>query len=380
MVKFMSSKWRSIVSDPVRHRRALRCIDLISASLLSSNGEYRDASDPYLASGNAGVAVFYAYRFASTKNPADQQSANSILFESLSAALETPVRPSFLFGLTGIGWTASHLSRLICLEFDIEPLLGDIDRLVQATLAKARDQTFQHDLFGGLSGLGAYALERRHTVCGASCVREIVILLEQSAKHSSRGAYWTSPLRKESWTSGNTPPSEYSDLGMARGVPGVVAFLASAAACGFSEATPLLDGAARWLVSQNLPHDSESRLAVGAEPGFVFPDAHTAWCYGDPGVATAILAAARQLEDLEMETMAVDTALAAAVRIPETVKTTDAGFCHGSAGLLHMFNRFHQATGCDLFVDASERWLDARWMRLVSWMGWFQSNSSGHMK
>jgi lantibiotic modifying enzyme len=34
------------------------------------------------------------------------------------------------------------------------------------------------------------------------------------------------------------------------------------------------------------------------------------------------------------------------------------GFCHGSAGRAHIFNRFYQATQEDLFLDAAIRWLD----------------------
>ncbi len=36
----------------------------------------------------------------------------------------------------------------------------------------------------------------------------------------------------------------------------------------------------------------------------------------------------------------------------------DAGLCHGAAGLLHVFNRLHQATGDGLLVDAARRWFE----------------------
>lgn len=34
----------------------------------------------------------------------------------------------------------------------------------------------------------------------------------------------------------------------------------------------------------------------------------------------------------------------------------DAGLCHGSAGLAHIFNRHWQATGERVFADAARRW------------------------
>lgn len=35
----------------------------------------------------------------------------------------------------------------------------------------------------------------------------------------------------------------------------------------------------------------------------------------------------------------------------------DAGICHGSAGLAHIFNRFFQATGDSLFKEAAIFWI-----------------------
>jgi hypothetical protein len=36
----------------------------------------------------------------------------------------------------------------------------------------------------------------------------------------------------------------------------------------------------------------------------------------------------------------------------------DAGFCHGAAGVAHIFNHLHQATGEERFGDAARDWIE----------------------
>ena len=48
----------------------------------------------------------------------------------------------------------------------------------------------------------------------------------------------------------------------------------------------------------------------------------------------------------------------AAARDPASAETQGAGFCHGAAGLAHLFNRAYQATGDDALRAAALVWLD----------------------
>ncbi|HYL06388.1 MAG TPA: lanthionine synthetase LanC family protein, partial [Thermoanaerobaculia bacterium] len=56
--------------------------------------------------------------------------------------------------------------------------------------------------------------------------------------------------------------------------------------------------------------------------------------------------------------VAVDLALASAERPIATSGVRDAGLCHGSAGLAHLFNRCYQATGEPRLAEASRRWFE----------------------
>jgi hypothetical protein len=82
-----------------------------------------------------------------------------------------------------------------------------------------------------------------------------------------------------------------------------------------------------------------------------------AWCYGDPGIAATLFAAARHAGRARWEAEARDIARRAAVRPVEHSHVLDAGLCHGSGGLVHLFNRMYQASGDPVLADAARRWV-----------------------
>lgn len=67
---------------------------------------------------------------------------------------------------------------------------------------------------------------------------------------------------------------------------------AIAAGVAVDKARPLLDGAVRWVLAQRR-HDEESLFPYCVGEGVEPKLARAAWCYGDPGIAAALLVTAR---------------------------------------------------------------------------------------
>jgi lantibiotic modifying enzyme len=86
--------------------------------------------------------------------------------------------------------------------------------------------------------------------------------------------------------------------------------------------------------------------------------ARTAWCYGDPGIALALLAAGRAAGEPAWEREALALGHAIARRPPEICHVEDAGLCHGAAGLGHVLNRLYQATGDPELLAAARAWFE----------------------
>jgi hypothetical protein len=150
------------------------------------------------------------------------------------------------------------------------------------------------------------------------------------------------------------------DLGVAHGIAGVVPLLARAAALDIARdtAADLLEGAVAWLRAHVV--DGPDGPTV---PYFVAEDvppgpARLAWCYGDPGVATALLLAAREAGRPEWTDLALTLAGGSSARPVEESGVVDAGLCHGTAGLAHLFNRMHQLTGRPELADTARVWVE----------------------
>jgi lantibiotic modifying enzyme len=352
-VQSSARTWRPIL-DGVSQEQAFDVVEAISRHLDAISAEgVKDAS---LASGSAGLAIFHAY-LANAQHRYDEETKAVKLLDHAAAAMTAgPVRPSLYSGLAGLGWAAEHL-HVQCGIPGTDEIPAEVDAVLQEHLSQARWPD-DYDLIEGLVGFGVYALERLPQPAAVDCLERVVRHLEQTAEHRPDGITWrTDPA----WLPPETRqkfPCGYYNLGLAHGVPGVIALLGRACAAGVAVATarPLLDGAVRWLLAQQAA--SPEGFAGWVNPAAPEQDRPTrlAWCYGDPGVAAALLLAARCVHEPAWDHEALAIAHRAARRLPEQAGVVDAGLCHGAAGLGHLFNRMYQATGEPRLAEVARFW------------------------
>ena len=213
-----------------------------------------------------------------------------------------------------------------------------------------------YDHVSGVVGVGVYALERLPAPAGAELLELVVGALAARAERTDGRATWFTPPEELHPDARERAPDGYYNLGVAHGVPGVTAVLAGAAAAGIDDAAPLLDASVAWLESQILD-DAPALWPFFVGPGVeVFP-ARLAWCYGDPGVAVALLhaAAARGRDDWRaLVDRAVDLMLA---RGDDASGVTGASLCHGAAGLAHLCGRLGEVTGREDVAGMGAHWI-----------------------
>jgi lantibiotic biosynthesis protein len=158
------------------------------------------------------------------------------------------------------------------------------------------------------------------------------------------------PMREEN----ELYPYGYVDLGLAHGIPGPLAALSRAWLAGYR--IPGLREAIRALTDLIVAayrHGGSGRdwprVLPFDESGEVVPDmSHPSdpfYCYGSPGVASALLDAATALDDAAVRTIAVE-GFEAALRLWQPGGTLGApGLCHGEAGMVLICHRFATQTG-----------------------------------
>jgi hypothetical protein len=259
--------------------------------------------------------LLYAYLNRAEMWPDEREARAERL---IAAAGEESLAPDLHGGLAGVAFALAHV-------------LDDAGVCEQADQALAGAWPARYDLLSGLVGVGVYALERRSALL-LGRVQEQLARRARAAAPFWTEAHWLDPAIGH--------PRGHADLGLAHGLAGVVAFLGR---CGPSA---LLDDTRGWLDARALAGDTFPRWVA---PGETPVPTRAAWCYGDPGVAMALHAVDKE--------RALRILRAVARRPEEDLGVVDAILCHGSAGLGHIFNRAHQASGDPALADAARTWL-----------------------
>jgi lantibiotic biosynthesis protein len=314
-----------------------------------------------LAYGAAGQALF----FASAAEAFGDARYATLAEQRLDAAvrgLEEQVFDASLFGgVCGVAWTVDLLADngdvIQADSVDDDPN-AEVDAVLNRALRKD-PWTGRYDLISGLVGIGVYAMQRVRRESGRQLLSNVVQRLDGLAEPRGQGCCWRTPPEHLPLWQRKAAPRGYVNLGLAHGVPGVIALLAKAVLRDVEapSARALLDRSVTWLLTQR-GLDREVGFAawsIGAEQR---SSTQSAWCYGDPGVTAALFMAAGAAKRDDWERDARELARAIAKRDPEGSGIRDAGLCHGAAGIAHILHRLYRAEGDPFLRAAAVSWFE----------------------
>lgn len=311
-----------------------------------------------LGSGFAGFALYFAYLDRALPGRGYDEKSIEHLERALNHLNRDPAPATLFAGFPGIAWCLEHLQNMLFSPEEMDP--GYDAATAIADHLDSASCTRSWGLLDGLAGLGVYALERLPRPRGEEGVKLVVSRLSEGSELCAEGTSWRTPASQLLSHVRDQYPEGNFNLGMALGVPGIIAFLSEVCAAGFEDQA-LTRKAVAWLIAQKLPLEADARFpytVAGAVAGAARPvGRQLAWCYGDLGIAVALLGAARHLGEVAWEGEALAIASSAARRPIEDVRAIDACLCHGTAGILHLFNRIYQATHDEQFRLATEAWL-----------------------
>lgn len=317
-----------------RAREALAAIEEVLAA--------GPPADPSLSRGAAGVALFWGYRAFAAAEEGDRvtleragQHLESALDAASAGVAARPLDASLAEGFTGVAWVFENLGD------GGEQGTEDVEAALLEALSRSPWRG-DHDHLSGLVGLGVYALERALERGRTACLSQVVIRLAELAEERPEGLAWRTPPQRIPAAHG--APRGYDNLGMAHGVPGVIALLAAAVEAGVEGGTArrLLGGAVPWVLAQ----DTAEGFPLWVGPGIAPPVATQAWCHGDPGVAAALRLAGRATGEPGW----TGAALAIGRRAAARGHLAHLGLCHGTAGVAHILARLGEEEA------ARERW------------------------
>ncbi|MEU9190148.1 lanthionine synthetase C family protein [Streptomyces sp. NPDC048484] len=211
----------------------------------------------------------------------------------------------------------------------------------------------EYDIFYGLTGIGTYLLRRSPSGTAMARVLAYLVRLTLPIRHGDQGflpGWW---VGHEPDLTPSTVPAGHANFGTAHGITGCLLLLARALRQGVrvDGHEDAVDTILHWLDTwrQDNPAGSwwPEHLHLG-ELRAGRPDqrgpARPSWCYGTPGIARAGQLAALARRDPARQRLYED-AMARCLTNPDQLsKITDAGLCHGWAGVYQTaFRAAHDA-------------------------------------
>jgi lantibiotic modifying enzyme len=358
----VSAPWRPLLSGDVAGQARATAQEIgkaVSGGIAHLSQDLSPEAIPVwentLSGGRAGQCLLPAYLALDGAGDEYADIAIELLDAAVDASATLHMSASLYLGFPGIAWATAHLANRLFTEDEDGNL--DVDNALVESLARS-PWTGTYDLFNGLVGIGAYALERLPRASAERCLAAIVTQLAGLATYTPDGATFFSPVALLHPKYREVYPRGAYVLGMAQGIPGVIALLGATCRAGVAtaEARPLLGAIVSWLLARELPPDSQSRFSHYHCPGRTPRRSRVAWCFGDLGIAAALLVAARGAGEPSWDAAARRIALAAAARPVAGSGVSDAGLCHGASGVGHVFNRLYQATGESDLARAARMW------------------------
>jgi lantibiotic modifying enzyme len=333
---------------------ASAAVDDIAQALL--RGDCEPVGDASLATGHTGLALFFGCLAAARQDEALADAASDRLSDALRTAAGASLGAGLHSGLTGVCWGTRYLDELLSGEPETDATRDLDEWLIQALGSPSWDAPF--DLMYGLAGIACYAADHSERDIGSRLAAPLVGRLESLAASERGGLTWRLPAARLPEAKRALCSAEgYTDLGVAHGIAGVIGALARLCAADLEagRARRLLDGAVAWLLASRRAAESGSTFSY-----FSFQDVscRSAWCYGDPGIAAALLLAAEAAGEPPWRDEAVAIARRDCARPLEDAQVLDAELCHGAAGLGHLYNRLYQATGDETFAAAARSWME----------------------
>lgn len=352
----MTGAWRPLLTGAERDA-ALAVAGEISAGLTA---EVEETAGPSLSGGAAGFAIAEAYLELAVPDCGHADRAAGFAERAFDAIPSVRKRASLYRGFAGVAWAVEHVSRILFdLEDDGDPLV-EVDQLIERLLATPGGLSPEYDLIGGTVGLGVYALERAPRPLALQLTGSIVDWLDRASEPVDGGRRWKHAVALIPEPRRARYPDGWYNLGLAHGVPGVIALCAELARADLLPASgrAMVEQAVGWLLAQARPPGvgGVGRFPAHVAPGIDAEPVRPAWCYGDAGVAMALLAAGRAFARQDWIGIACDLLSAVARASERELEITDAMLCHGAAGMAHLLNRAAQATGERALEEGARAW------------------------
>ncbi len=297
--------------------------------------DYKNFNDIGLLGGLSGVIPFL-FEYGNFYNKTEFiELAESYIYNIIEKIQNPhiPIDLSFSTGLSGFGYIIEDLTEKNYIE-RTEFLINYDEQFCNAISSYLKNNKW--DALHGAIGISFYLFKRANSSkVVKKTLEDLVDWLQDNCEKDKNGIKWFTDL--------NPTSEKQYNLGLAHGMPSILFFLCLCIKhqIKVSKCHEILESALSFFLS-NKVKDRE----------YLFPNRQNgedtgprlAWCYGDLGIATTILHLNNTIGGLDELLDELSISLKSRKDF-EKSSIRDAGFCHGSAAVIHILN-FLKANGC----------------------------------
>lgn len=328
-------------------------LDEIDNTLCKDDAECNDLG---VLSGTSGLILYHAYRTLGRSKYDHNVYIETLIKSAFNKINQGYSNFSFCSGIAGFSWSMLQLVHKNIFTIEQIGFLSELDKYLEIMMNKCLKNKY-YDYLHGSIGLGVYFLKKaffdeKYKYLVQSLVEQLEYI---SVNENNKYIYWQSEIDKENKKVG-------VNLSLSHGQSSIIIYLCNVYNAGICKAK------AKNLVYSNINYILTLKRDI-SKFGSFFPSTNfepnneyksrLAWCYGDLGFGLALYKAANTFNQPEWFDIALQILLHSSKRTKtESEMVIDAGICHGSAGLCHIFWQLFINTQKEEFKEAMLFWLD----------------------
>ncbi|SHL00040.1 lanthionine synthetase C family protein [Chryseobacterium polytrichastri] len=259
-------------------------------------------------------------------------------------------------GATGFAWLLKFFNKEGFVDFETEDVLSDLDEIIYNFAIIELDKG-KFDFLHGAMGVLHYFLTDAKDL--NDYAKGIISKLHSIVEYTPEGKmYW--PFF------GITDPNKLEksiNFGLAHGQPAVVSILSKAYRLSPDNTIlkELIENTTKTIIDYKY-QDKRNSLYPSTvhtlqNSSYYSKGSRMGWCYGDLGIAVALWDVGEILENDSIQLEALECIKKSALRRDlQDGFVRDAAICHGSAGIMYIFNKFSLLDNGNKYKDEVEYW------------------------
>jgi lantibiotic biosynthesis protein len=320
-----------------------------------------------LMAGLPGVCLFlYEYSKYKPEKTTEHYEKIALLIGKAFEFTESSPRISTTYcdGINGFLWLTEYLRNKEVIELETDYIIPEIIQLLKEESYKLTVELDYCDLLHGGFGFWAFLLQAKDLPNRMVHLNSQLEALAAISVDIPEGRNWkinSSFFKLSDDEKLNIDPRKSIHLGMAHGIAGILVLLAKTRIAGFfiEEIEEHIHKGLQLVSSLKNKYASKNGIYPGSiTNGISHTASRLAWCHGDLGIAVCYWMAWKATFKIDYKQEALRILDFCCTVDRKNTGITDAGLCHGSAGVAQIFRRMYWETGIECYLKESDKWIE----------------------